>query len=263
MEYNRWRHERMMTMSVKSVSLLKLGRCQVDSSILDTRKEMGTMTNLPIWSYLVETTEGPVLIDTGMPDFCVDDQDLFRQPDGSADIVPEMTAADTIVAGLARAGYKPDDMLFVVSTHWHFDHAGGNIHFPNTDIVVQKAEYDVAMGGGDYPDICRDPNLKYKIVDGDLDIAPGIRLLLTPGHTLGHQSVLLETEKSGPILLTVDASYWRGNYEDLVPFGGADDALMKQSIAKLKDVQKATGAFVFFGHDVGQEQEVEVYPHKY
>ncbi|KPV42403.1 quorum-quenching N-acyl homoserine lactonase AiiA [Alicyclobacillus ferrooxydans] len=249
-------------MSVKSLSLLKLGRCFVDNSMLDSRQPVGQLTDLPIWSYLIETTDGPILVDTGMPDFCVDNADLFREPDGSAQIVPVMKSEDRIVEGLARAGYAPEDLLFLISTHWHFDHAGGNVHFPNTEIVVQRAEYNAAMQGEGYPDVCKDPNLRYRLIDGDLEVAPGVQLLFTPGHSLGHQSVFLQTEKSGPILLTIDAAYHRANYEDGVPFACADPELVTQSITKLQHVAKETGAFVFFGHDTEQEKQVNAFPNK-
>ncbi|QSO47152.1 quorum-quenching N-acyl homoserine lactonase AiiA [Alicyclobacillus mengziensis] len=250
-------------MPVNSLSLLPLGRCLVDNSMLDTRQKPGQLTNLPIWSYLIETPSGPILIDTGMPDFCIDNQDLFRQPDGSAQIVPIMTAEDTITKALNRAGYQPEDLRFVISTHWHFDHAGGNTHFKNTEIVVQRAEYQAAMEGEGYPDVCRDPDLHYRIIEGDVELAPGVQVLFTPGHSHGHQSVFVETKQSGPLLLTIDASYYRGNYEEGVPFAGVSNSAMVHSIAKLRDVAKASGAFVFFGHDTEQEKQVRVFPERY
>jgi N-acyl homoserine lactone hydrolase len=247
-------------MAHNSLSLLPLGRCLVDNSMLDTRQKPGQLTSLPIWSYLIETPDGPILIDTGMPNICIDNQDLFRQPDGSAQIVPVMTKEDTITSALQRAGYQAEDVLFVISTHWHFDHAGGNTHFPNTEIVVQRAEYRAAMEGEGYMDVCRDPNLRYRIVEGDALLAPGVQVLLTPGHSDGHQSVFVETERTGPILLTIDAAYHRGNYEDGVPFAGVSEQAMAHSIAKLKDVAKTSQAFVFFGHDTEQEHHIQVFP---
>ena len=82
--------------------------------------------------------------------------------------------------------------------------------FPDTEIVVQRAEYDAAQVQDNYFnfdfDCCKDPSLRYRFVDGDLELVPGVTLLSTPGQTPGHQSVLVKTEKTGPLLLTIDAA---------------------------------------------------------
>ncbi|MCL6634078.1 MAG: N-acyl homoserine lactonase family protein [Alicyclobacillus herbarius] len=248
-------------MAVKRLLLLPAGHCLVDESALDTRKKPGVLVDLPIWAYLIETTDGPVLVDTGMPERCVDDAEgYFRGTEDEGLIVPKMRVEDAIVPLLQRAGYQPQDLCFLISSHWHFDHAGGNRHFRSTPIFVQRAEYEAAMAGG-YPEECCVPGLNYQLLDGDTDVAPGIHLLSTPGHSPGHQSLLIETPNSGPVLLTVDASYTRANYEEGVPFAGVDATQMQQSIARLHEVAKASGARVFFGHDPQQAGEWPAFPH--
>lgn len=195
------------------------------------------MARLPIWSYLIETTEGPILIDTGMPDACyLDPAGYMGTTEEEAQIWPQMTADDTIIAVLQRAGYAPEDLQMVINTHWHFDHAGGNRYFPKTPIVVQKAEWEAAQTSTDYTEECKDPTLNYRLVKGDVTIEEGVELIFTPGHSAGHQSILVRTPESGAILLVVDASYTRANFEEDVPFAGVNPDQARQSIARLKEI---------------------------
>jgi N-acyl homoserine lactone hydrolase len=243
-------------MGIKKLSLLPAGRCQVDQFIIDTRINPGSsFIDLPIWVYLVETTDGPILIDTGMPASCVTDPLGLFGGGEDGPIIPKMKEEDVITNILARNGYKPDDLACIVSTHLHFDHAGGNSLFEGTEIVVQQREYDAAMTQVGYPDICKQPNLHYKIITGDTKLIPGFELILTPGHSAGHQSVLLSTKESGNILLTIDAAYSRENYESNVPFAVLNQTEACASISKLKEIVKHEKAKVFFGHDIEQEKE--------
>lgn len=238
-------------MAIKRLSLLPAGYCYVDQSILDTRAASNeSSVKLPIWVYLIETTDGPVLIDTGMPSSCVSEPlGLFG---GESTIVPQMTAEDTILNILERNGYQKEDLAYIISSHLHFDHAGGNEYFPHTEIVLQSEEYKAAMASADYLDVCKRPQLNYKQITGDVEYSPGIHLISTPGHSPGHQSVLVNTPKTGNILLTIDAAYTRDNYEKSVPFAVQSQKDADASIQKLKSIAEDEEAHVFFGHDTEQ-----------
>ncbi|WDL96240.1 N-acyl homoserine lactonase family protein [Alicyclobacillus sp. ALC3] len=260
-------------MAVKSLSILPVGHCGVANWMLDTRlhgTEAGkTIVELPVWVYLIETTDGPILIDSGMPDECIDRPDLLADPDHreqAPEIVPQMAAGDSVLSALARANLGPSDLLCVVSTHWHFDHAGGNRHFPTTKVVVQRAEYEAffSLPAKEQAEaFWIAPNLQYDLVDGDVELVPGVRLISTPGHSPGHQSVLVRTPQSGSILLTIDAAYTQANFEENVPFTVADEAKKQVSIQKLKDLAKDEHAFVFYGHDTVQAKSVRPFPAHY
>ncbi|MBX6351906.1 MAG: N-acyl homoserine lactonase family protein [Thermoflavifilum sp.] len=248
-------------MAVQRLYLLPAGHCLVDQSALDTRRAPGRLVDLPIWAYLIETTDGPVLVDTGMPKVCATDPEgYFRGTDDENLIVPRMREDDAITAVLARCGYTPADLVCVISSHWHFDHAGGNAEFPDTPILVQRAEHDAAMAGNGYPAECRIPGLRYKLLDGDAEPLPGIQLLYTPGHSPGHQSLLIRLPEGPPVLLTVDASYTRENFENGVPFAGVDENLMRASVERLRGIAQETGARIFFGHDPAQGTTWPVFP---
>lgn len=253
-------------MAVEKLHFLKTGRCGVAAWMLDTRNRPAGLIDLPIWAYLIETTDGPILVDTGMPDEMIENSEMFARPDEEPSIVPQMGKEDTIVAALARAGYKPQDLLCLVNTHSHFDHAGGNRHFHGVDVVIQKAEYDAVipnLGKADEFNFWSDASLNYRIIEGDHELVPGVQLLFTPGHSVGHQSVLLKTQRTGSILLTVDAAYCRANFDDGIPFAGVNEDWEATSIAKLKDIVKTEKSWVFYGHDIEQEKQVDTYPVAY
>lgn len=253
-------------MAVTKLQLLSTGRCAVAAWMLDTRHHDTSLVSLPVWSYLIETTDGPILVDTGMPDECVNRPNLFETPGEEPSIVPYMSDDDRIVSVLARAGYQPKDLVCLVSTHAHFDHAGGNRHFTDTEVVMQQVEYDAVIPQLDTDgahDFWSSKDLKYRLINGDYELAPGVQLLFTPGHSVGHQSVMVKTPKTDNVLLTIDAAYHRANYEDGVPFAGANAEQAAASVEKLKAIAKSEGAFVFYGHDIVQEKSVKLYPDFY
>jgi len=98
------------------------------------------------------------------------------------------------------------EVTAVVNTHLHFDHCGGNRLFPDIPIYVQRAECD-AVSEPDYlVDWVHVPGLRYELVDGDVELLPGVSSLFTPGHSPGHQAVVVETSE-GRVVLGGDATY--------------------------------------------------------
>src|SRR5919198_447405 len=101
------------------------------------------------------------------------------------------------------------DGLVLVNTHLHFDHCGGNRLFPGIPIHVQRRELADARTKDDYTvrDWVDFPGATYVEHDGEAEILPGVRLLPAPGHTVGHQIVVVETEE-GPVVLGGDVGHW-------------------------------------------------------
>ena len=103
----------------------------------------------------------------------------------------------------ADAGDIPRDVVWVINTHLHFDHCGGNRLFPGVPIHVQRLELQGPHDPHEWVDF---PGATYVEHDGEAEVLPGIRLLPTPGHTRGHQSVLVDTP-DGLVVIGGDVAY--------------------------------------------------------
>jgi N-acyl homoserine lactone hydrolase len=133
----------------------------------------------PCLGYLVEHVDGLVLMDTGMG----------SHPDVDAHYRPHRRS---LTAALADAGARLEDVRVVVNCHLHFDHCGGNPQLPGRQIVVQAVELETARGT-DYTlsELIDAPGLRYEELDGEAEILPGVLVVPTPGHTAGHQSLVV------------------------------------------------------------------------
>jgi N-acyl homoserine lactone hydrolase len=144
----------------------------------------------PVYVHTVEHPDGLVLVDTGMID-----------------------AHPAVADWEPRAHPLPEELVhrvaIVVNTHLHFDHCGGNRLFPGVPIHVQRRELaDARRGAEEYtiPEWVDFPGAAYVDHDGEAEVLPGIRLLPAPGHTAGHQVVLVDTDE-GLVVLGGDVAY--------------------------------------------------------
>lgn len=102
---------------------------------------------------------------------------------------------------LAAAGVTTADIALVVNCHLHFDHIGGNPLFPHTPILAQAAELDLVRAGGHTPEQLVDfPGASYEQLAGEAEIRPGVWIVPTPGHTAGHQSLVVR-RPDGTVIL--------------------------------------------------------------
>ena len=161
-----------------------------DKSLMTYLMGMGTSIPIGVYIWLVEGASKNVLIDTGC----------------SADYLTGLgypsTQISTQEAALQKVGLSVDDIDLVILTQLHCDHAKDAGKFKNATFVVQKSELDFAANphpiqAGWFADVPKD---RLQIVDGDREILDGIRVIHTPGHTPGGQSVLIETEQGAVVL---------------------------------------------------------------
>ena len=99
-------------------------------------------------------------------------------------------------------GVKRDEIRYVVNCHLHFDHCGGNPQLPGRPVFTQRTELRAARGVVDYtlPELIDHVGARYEELDGEAEILPGVRILATPGHTEGHQSVVV-SRRDGTVVV--------------------------------------------------------------
>ena len=119
---------------------------------------------------------------------------------------------------LSALGTMLEDIDAVVNTHLHFDHCGGNGGLPSLPIYVQQAEYEVFTRPGYTVTRWVDVTANYETRSGDFHLLPGVEVLSTPGHTQGHQSILIETPE-GPVLIAGQAVYSKAEYQHIRTHG--------------------------------------------
>jgi glyoxylase-like metal-dependent hydrolase (beta-lactamase superfamily II) len=152
---------------------------------------------------------------------------------------------------LAEAGIRIDEIDVVVNCHLHADHAGQNLALPGVPIYVQPIEWEAAHTT-DYTILewIDAPDTDYRPVAGDHELFPGIALIATPGHTAGHQSLVVETD-AGRTILAGQAVYshaeWTGHPAGIEGRTSARDrAAYDRSVDRLRRLEPAR---VLFGHD--------------
>jgi len=140
---------------------------------------------VPVFAWAVGGGEGTVLVDTGM----IDVHPAVEEWQPSLHAWPDL-----------------GEVVAIVNTHLHFDHCGGNRRFAGVPTYVQRAELDAASGDDYLTEWVRFPGESYVPLDDDSEILPGISVLSTPGHTAGHQAVVVATDE-GPVVLAGDVTY--------------------------------------------------------
>jgi N-acyl homoserine lactone hydrolase len=153
---------------------------------------------------------------------------------------------------LGAAGINPAEVTALANCHLHADHAGQNARFPGIPIYVQPAEWQVAHGPDEYTilDWIDFDGADYRQVEGDHEPVPGLRLFATPGHSPGHQSLVVELP-GGPLLLAGQAVYSHGEWAATPEAReGASRAMngpaYARSVARLRALRPKR---VLFGHD--------------
>jgi N-acyl homoserine lactone hydrolase len=203
--------------------------------------EAGVARVEPVLGYLVDHPGGPVLVDTGMG----------SEPDVDAHYRPVRRG---LAEALAGCGLRPEDVTAVVNCHLHFDHCGGNPQLPGRPIVTQRVELAAARGP-DYtlPELVDAPGLTYEELDGEAELRPGLLVIPTPGHTPGHQSLIVRRPDGSVVVIA-------GQSHDTAAGYGAD-ALARRAArdghpgplpvppAWIERLQSLDPARVVFAHD--------------
>ena len=236
-------------MSVAALYALQNGVLGFEKSGLFYGERSAERVPLPIACYLVKTTDGTILFDTGVSPRAV--SGLMRN-----DPMARFTDEDLLVHRLDSLHLAPNDIDLVVLSHLHFDHAGGAELFPKSELIVQRDEYAAALypppflEGFYYRKNFDLPSHRWRHLDGDAELAPGVTALRTDGHTPGHQSLLIELPSSAPVILAGDCCYWQEHLDaERVPGVVWSPSAALHSIKRLKTLARLINARVFPGHD--------------
>jgi N-acyl homoserine lactone hydrolase len=149
----------------------------------------------------------------------------------------------------AEHGWRLEDVNLLINTHLHFDHCGQNGLFPAIPIYVQSADYAAAH----QPDFTilewvEFPSANYQQLSGDREILPGLTLMATPGHTPGHQSIVIETSE-GRVIISGQAVYSAHDFEQLLRTGELTGDPRPQSLASAQRLVQLKPQRVLFSHD--------------
>ena len=210
--------------------------------------------------YLIKHGQGWFLWDTGLTDA------IAAMPNGQAPADPRMThwrRPKTLASQLEQLGVKPTDVKFMAVSHTHPDHIGNVEMFPQTMLLVQKVEYEWPnpLGVGRFK-----PEHPVTKLSGDHDVFGdgSIMIIATPGHTPGHQSLLVRLPKTGALLLSGDAVHFKENWENRrVPDNNDNRDKSSASMARMADVMAKEKAQLWINHDKAQRDGLKMSPDFY
>ena len=207
--------------------------------------------------YLIKHTQGWFLWDTGITDA------VAAMPSGLPPADPKAVTwkrPKTLAAQLDELGVKPADIKWVAISHTHPDHIGNVELFPQSMLLVQKAEYEWPnpLGVGRFK-----PEHPVTKLEGDKDVFGdgSITILSTPGHTPGHQSLLVKLPKTGAIVLSGDAVHFKSNWDNRgVPGPNFNKDQTLASMQRIADVMAKEKAQLWINHDKAQRDTLKLSP---
>ena len=240
-----------------------------DESVWTPGENVGRNVEFSSTCWLIKHGRQWLLWDTGVPESALND------PRGWSTL-PKLIVYHldrSVTDQLADIGLKPNDIGRVALSHTHGDHIGNVSLFPNSTIVMQRAEYNwIHSPDGPNDNVNQLMALARKLlgtpknlelIDGDSDVFGdgSVTLVSTPGHTPGHQSLLLHLKRSGFIILSGDVAHSEENFEkDIVPSLNTDRAQSIASMERVRQLMATYKAILFINHDKSQADTLRLLP---
>lgn len=252
-------------MPVQKMYLLPCGVLTADRSILLTGIDIGQKIQAPVVAALLMHDEGPILIDTGLNPEGLTDPEAAWGPRARL-IQPKLTEADDIRFRLKELGLAVRDVRMVILTHMHWDHTGGLRFFDHCPIVVQRAEHRFAVQpdtfvSAQYMQSHISFPLDFRVLEGDQIVVSGVSVIKTPGHTPGHQSVLIRLNGGDSYIFAGDAVSLRENLKLKIPGSNTWSAHQAaDSIYRLDHLSQLLRAPVIPSHDMSAWAEMKRTP---
>jgi N-acyl homoserine lactone hydrolase len=204
-------------------------------------------------AYLMETDLGArILFDTGFPPAYATDPDIANRDSlprfgRLLDFAPQHTA----VGALAALGLGPKDIDLVILSHGHIDHVGSLHLFAHAPVVmtaVERADPRPSYFGGNHP--LDWPEARYHLIDSDTPVCEGLTLILTPGHTPGHLSAILNLPETGAVILAADAINRASEPDE--GFADAVDPVAARASADRLLALGGAESLLIYGHEPAQ-----------
>ncbi|MDG6999682.1 MAG: N-acyl homoserine lactonase family protein [Nitrososphaerota archaeon] len=229
------------------IYLIDGGQFQQDQSIVTFARGAGQRVWSQVYAVYVDHPEAKIMIETGM-DTNVWPSRLVER------FAPKQSEEQKVENALRRLGVNPDEIDIIINTHLHADHCRSNHIFKNATWLVNREELREALAPepfeGTYIRACFDAGVKTQMIFDDYSVVKGVDILSTPGHTVGHNSIAVETENSGVFLFTGDASMTKENFwgsERTSPYGWPCGPCINQkqymrSLERMREFLKSTKA---------------------
>ena len=240
-----------------------------DESVWTPGENAGRSIEFSSTCWLIKHGSEWLLWDAGVPEAALND------PRGWSTL-PKLIVYHldkTLTDQLAEIGLKPRDIARVAISHTHGDHIGNVGLFPNSTILIQQAEYSwINSPDGPNDNVNQLMALARKLlgapknlqlIDGDNDVFGdgSVTLVYTPGHTPGHQSLLVHLKNSGFIILSGDVVHLQENFEkNRVPSLNTNNAESIASMQKIRQMIAMYKATLFINHDKKQTDKLKLLP---
>jgi N-acyl homoserine lactone hydrolase len=240
-----------------------------DESVWTPGENAGRHIEFSSTCWLIKHGSEWLLWDTGVPESTLSD------PRGWSTL-PQLIVYHldkSVTDQLAAIGVKPGDIGRVAISHTHGDHIGNMGLFPHSTVLMQRAEYEwIHSANGSNDNINQLMALarqllgtpkKLQLLDGDTDVFGdgSVTLISTPGHTPGHQSLLVHLKKSGFIILSGDVVHLEGNFQkNIVPSLNTDKAESLASMERVRHLLAAYKATLFINHDKNETDSLKLLP---
>ena len=205
--------------------------------------------------YLIEHKGKRLIWDAGLPLAAVGKGPINPVP--GVDV--SMTYERSLLDQLKELSLGTEDIDYLVMSHLHFDHAGAANSFTSSIWIMQRPEYELAVTapekitGADPRLFSEIKNVESFLIEGDYDIFDDgkVKIISTPGHTIGHQVLLLDLMNTGKVVLSGDLFHFRATRRlSAVPVYNYSPQKTLKSMAKVEQLLKESGATLWIEHDM-------------